>query len=91
VCKDKISPKSELIIYIGIASEGYENIFMHSSGNVVFTAAHAEFIENLFPHCTMRNRQQQRLPDSNNQIPSPRNSSELEDNDLINCLFLYPL
>ena len=58
VYKDKMSPKSELIIYIGIALEGHGNIFMCSPGNIVFTAVHTEFIEKLFLCCTMRNRQQ---------------------------------
>jgi len=68
VHKDKMSPKSELMIYIGIALGGHKNIFMCSPGNVIFTAAHIEFIEKLFPCCTMRNR---RLPNSNNQISPP--------------------
>jgi len=64
---------------------------MYSPGNVVFTATYAEFIEKLFSHYTMRNRQQQRLLDSNNQIlPPPRNSSELEDDNLINHSFSHP-
>jgi len=43
-----MSPKSELMIYIGIVLEGHRNIFICSPKNVVFTAAHAEFIENYF-------------------------------------------
>jgi len=37
------------MIYIGIVLGGHRNIFICSSRNVVFTAAHTEFIENCFP------------------------------------------
>jgi len=43
-----MSSKSELITYIGIASEGHRNIFMYLSRNVVFTAIHTNFDKKLF-------------------------------------------
>jgi len=64
-------PKLELIIYLGIASEGHGNLFMHLLGNIVFTSAHAEFSEKLFPCC--RATIKQKLPDPNTQAPYPKN------------------
>jgi len=51
VWKDKLCPKSELMIYIGIVPRDHGNIFMRLPENVVFTSAHADFNENLFPWC----------------------------------------
>ena len=47
--KNKLAPKSELMIYLGPAPGGHGNIFMRISTNVVYTSAHALFDETLFP------------------------------------------
>jgi len=77
--KDKMSPKSELMIYLGIALGGHGNLFMRLSGNVVFISAHAKFNKKLFPHC--KTTPKQRLPDPNTQLHYPKNLSELESDD----------
>ncbi len=49
--KDKLAPKSELIVYLGIAEGIKGHHFMHTANNQLFTAATALFDENLFPKC----------------------------------------
>ena len=52
---NKLAPKSELMVYIGVASGNEQNyLFMCSSNNVIFTAAHALFDELHFPKCAQR-------------------------------------
>ena len=49
---DKLDPKSQLMIYLGIAPGNEHNsIFMHPN-NSLHTSAHAIFDENLFPCCS---------------------------------------
>ena len=51
-CHDKLDPKSQLMIYLGIAPGNECNlIFMHPN-NSLHTSAHAIFNENLFPCCS---------------------------------------
>jgi len=49
--KDKMSLKSELMIYLGITSGEHGNLFMCLPGNIVFTFAHADFDEKSFSRC----------------------------------------
>ena len=45
-----MAPKSELMVYIGVAPENESNfLFMRSPNNVLFTSAHALFNEPVFP------------------------------------------
>jgi len=74
-----MSPKSELMIYLGIASRGYGNLFMCLPGNIVFTSAYTEFNKKLFSHC--KTTAKQRLPDPNIQLPYSKNLLELESGD----------
>lgn len=77
-----MSPKLELMIYLGITLRGHGNLFMHLLGNIVFTSAYAKFNEKLFPHCKATVKQ--RLLNPNIQLPYPKNLSELEsDNALL--------
>ena len=69
VYKDKMSPKSELMTYISITSEEHGNIFIYSSRNIVFTVIHTNLNKKLFSHYCTKNRQQQSLPDNDNQLP----------------------
>ena len=46
-----MSPKSELMTYIGQAPGGSGWLFMRSPNNVIFTAAQATFDESIFPKC----------------------------------------
>ena len=48
---NKLSPKSELMTYLGTAPGSKGWIFMRSPNNVVFTAAQATFDESYFPWC----------------------------------------
>ena len=49
---NKMAPKSELMVYIGVAPGNESNfLFMRSPNNVIFTSAHALFDEACFPHC----------------------------------------
>ena len=48
---NKMAPKSELMVYIGVAPGNESNfLFMRSSNNVLFTSAHALFDKACFPH-----------------------------------------
>ena len=51
VQKNKLSPKSELMIFLGYRDHHSNMIFMRSPNNIIFTAATALFDENLFPKC----------------------------------------
>jgi len=75
-----MSPKSELMIYLGIASEEHGNLFMRLPGNIVFTSAHADFDEKSFPRCKDTKQQNQILPDPK-QSPPSQSLSELDDDD----------
>ena len=46
---NKMSPKSELMTFIGLAPGGHGWLFMRSPNNVVFTVAQATFDEYFFP------------------------------------------
>ena len=48
---NKLSPKSELMTYLGTAPGGKGWIFMRTPNNIVFTAAQAIFDESMFPKC----------------------------------------
>ena len=68
VRKNKLSPKSELMTYLGCAPGGNGWLFMRGPNNVLFTAAQATFDEGLFPRCpkTQGARENTRL-----QTPMP--------------------
>jgi len=51
VWANKLSPKSELMVYLGTAPGGKGWIFMRGPNNVIFTTANATFDESLFPRC----------------------------------------
>ena len=52
VWANKMAPKSELMVYIGVAPGNKSNfLFMRSPNNVLFTPAHALFDEARFPCC----------------------------------------
>ena len=49
---NKMAPKSELMVYIGVAPGNKSNfLFMRSFNNVLFTSTHVLFDEACFPHC----------------------------------------
>ena len=50
VRKNTLTPRSELMTYLGVSSGGHGNLFMRST-NRLFTATHAIFDENMFPRC----------------------------------------
>jgi len=51
VRKNKLSPKSELMIFLGYRGHHTNMIFMRSPNNVIFTATTALFDEKMFPKC----------------------------------------
>ena len=72
VRKNKLSPKSELMTYLGFTPGGSGWLFMRGPNNVLFTAAQATFDEGLFPRCpkTTGARENTRL-----QEPMPKKGS----------------
>jgi hypothetical protein len=50
ICKDKLAPKSELMIYLGVAEGVKAYCFMCQNG-CLFYAAQALFDEEIFPKC----------------------------------------
>ena len=49
---NKMAPKSELMVYIGVAPGNESNfLFMRSPNNVLFTSTHVLFDEACFPCC----------------------------------------
>jgi len=51
VRENKMAPKAELMVFLGMHSRGKGYIFMRGPNNIVFSAAHATFDESLFPRC----------------------------------------
>ena len=87
VRKNKLSPKSELMVYLGVGPGGHNHKFMRLPNNVIFTAAQALFDEHLFPKCPGHDTKRQRQPMAPegskkekpaNQVPAP---SLLPDDD----------
>ena len=72
VRKNKLSPKSELMTYLGCAPGGNGWLFMRGPNNILFTAAQATFDEGLFPRCPKSHgaRENTRL-----QTPMPKQRS----------------
>ena len=49
---NKMTPKSKLMVYLGVAPENTSNfLFMWSPNNILFTSAHTLFDELCYPHC----------------------------------------
>ena len=63
VRKDKLSPKAELMTYVGIAPGGHGYLFMHET-NAEFTGAHAIFDESMFPQCGHKRPNHTRQPEA---------------------------
>ena len=52
VWANKMAPKSELMVYVGVAPGNESNfLFMRSPKNVLFTSTHVLFDKACFPHC----------------------------------------
>ena len=49
--KNKLSPKSELMVYLGVGAGNHNFKFMHLKNNVIFMAAQALFDKQMFPKC----------------------------------------
>ncbi|THH27330.1 hypothetical protein EUX98_g6847 [Antrodiella citrinella] len=69
---NKLSPKSELMIYLGVA-EGIKGFkFMRQPNNVIFTAITAMFDEEMFPRCPdQRRRNTTRIGQDNQPADIP--------------------
>ena len=78
--KNKMSLKSELMIYLGIVSGENRNLFICLLGNIVFISAHTDFDEKSFPCCKDTKQQNWILPDPK-QSPLSQSLSELDDDD----------
>ena len=59
--KNKLSPKSELMIYLGVGAGNHKFKFMCLKNNVIFTAAQALFDEHMFPKCPHEQKQHRQL------------------------------
>ena len=60
---DKLAPKSELMVYLGVAPGNDANfLFMHSPNNVLFTAAQAKFSAAQFPKCDRPTKRSAQVP-----------------------------
>ena len=55
--ENKMAPKAELMVFLGMHSGGKGYIFMCGPNNVIFSAAHATFNESLFPRCPKKTLQ----------------------------------
>jgi len=55
--ENKMAPKAELMVFLGMHSKGKGYIFMCGPNNIVFSAAHATFNESLFPRYSKRTLQ----------------------------------
>jgi hypothetical protein len=78
---NKMSPKSELMVYLGNHPGGKGWIFMRGPNNIVFSAAQATFDESLFPRCPHTiPRKTTRL-----QLPAPINPSTCQNDKDCQC------
>ena len=73
---NKLSPKSELMIYLGVAEgvKGYK--FMRLPKNIIFTGATAVFDEEMFPKCPDQKRR------TTTHLGQDRNSADNEPQDI---------
>jgi len=55
--ENKMAPKAELMVFLGMHSGGKGYIFMRGPNNIIFSAAHATFDESLFPRCPKKTLQ----------------------------------
>ena len=69
VCANKLTLRSELIIFIGYEDNGYKFIY-YTQENVIFHFTQAIFDEGYFPRCPSSH--------SREQIPSDRLTPEIE-------------
>ncbi|KAJ3533172.1 hypothetical protein NM688_g7317 [Phlebia brevispora] len=82
VLKDKLEPKSELMVYLGNTSYGWK--FMRSSNNIVFTLSQAIFNESVFLKCDPKHKHCVRdtPPIPPHDDHSHHNSPDDDDDDL---------
>ncbi|PIL36552.1 hypothetical protein GSI_00241 [Ganoderma sinense ZZ0214-1] len=79
VCKNKLSPKSELMIYLGVGAGNHNHKFMRLPNNVIFTAAQALFDESNYSFLLPDDGDEPRRPPTK---PSTKGKGKLR---------LYPL
>jgi len=89
VWKDRLCLKSELMTYTSIAPRDHGNIFMCSPENVVFTSAHADFNENLFPWY-LANKKQDQIPSRSAKTSLLNSDGPSDDNKDIYHYTPYP-
>ncbi|KAJ3540523.1 hypothetical protein NM688_g6214 [Phlebia brevispora] len=82
VRKDKLEPKSELMVYLGNTSHGWK--FMRSLNNVVFTSSQAIFEESVFLKCDPKHKHRVRdtPPAPPHDDHSRHDLSDDDDDDL---------
>ena len=61
VCTNKLTPRSELMIFIGYEDNGYRFIH-HTQGNAIFHSTQAIFDEGHFPRCPSSHLREQIPP-----------------------------
>ena len=86
VRKNKLSPRSELMVYLGVGDGNHNHKFMRMPNNVIFTAAQALFDEHMFPKCQGHNTKRLRQPsapeeEKNDKPANQAPTSFLPDDD----------
>ncbi len=81
ICKNKLLPKSELMIYLGVGAGNHNHKFMCLPNNVIFTAAQVLFDKSLFPKCShdKKRQGQQNVPKPVDPVDQATASSLLPD------------
>ena len=74
VRKTKLSPKAELMTYLGTTDHG--DLFMRAPNNVIFTSSHAEFDEEFFPKCPDNKGKTPERPKRQPRPPSDHNGND---------------
>jgi len=70
ICANKLTPHSELMIFIGYKDNGYHSMH-YTQGNIIFCFIHAIFDERLFPKCTNSHTKEHKLYDKLLKKTSP--------------------
>ena len=82
---NKLSPKSELMIYLGVAEGVKGHKFMRLPNNVIFIGVTAIFDEEMFPKCPDQRRRHSTRAGQDRSLPrdssDPPHNPEVDDDD----------
>jgi len=86
-CDDKLSPRSELMIFLGYAGANY-NFMRHQKGNIIYTAKTAIFDEGWYPKCKPDHEKRKDSGSTKNpKINPPPPASDEDDEDITPDLY----